>query len=169
MAFLLPQRVVSRVCWRAKESPALPPGATIAPPTAEVKRAGRTRSEFEWLSAPSARRRAPTRIARIDDFGSRQEFCAVSLRRVQHHLLELGGLAEGVRRAGHFGSHQARRSGVIRHNARLMARTYGERPFVLGVQFGALLERSATLAPRDNPLARPGMATASAPSAITRE
>jgi len=44
-----------------------------------------------------------------------------------------------------------------------MARTYGERPFVLGVQFGALLERSATLAPRDNPLARPGMATASAP------
>src|SRR5437879_11780903 len=74
MAILLPQRVVSRVCWRAKESPALPPGATIAPPTAEVKRAGRTRSESEWLSAPSTRRRASTHIARIDDFGSRQEF-----------------------------------------------------------------------------------------------
>ena|SRR2546422_1640851 len=37
----------------AVATPCPPPGATIAPPAAEVKRAGRTRSESEWLSAPS--------------------------------------------------------------------------------------------------------------------
>src|SRR5437867_3656812 len=47
--------VLSRVWWRAKDTPApfSPPGATIAPPAAEVKRAGRARSESEWLSAPA--------------------------------------------------------------------------------------------------------------------
>src|SRR2546422_5849472 len=58
MAILLPQRVavtlthcdVFQTPFRHRHPP---PGATIAPPAAEVKRAGRARSESEWLSAPA--------------------------------------------------------------------------------------------------------------------
>jgi hypothetical protein len=57
----------------------------------------------------------------------------------------------------------------IRHNARLIARTYRAHALVLDVQVRNVPRRPATPAPRDSPLARPGMATASAATAITRK
>lgn len=66
----------------------------------------------------------------------------------------------GLGRAGHFG--------VIRHNARLIARTYrGAHPCTT-YRFGAFSGRSETQAPWENPLAGLGMATDSAANAITR-
>ena len=118
MAILLPQQVALYSSSRRRSVVSLPrsfafttpaPCATIAPSAAEVKRAGRTRAEFAWLSAPTVRavfaplapeaRRLRALLPRLPSRPSRRCLTALWCRRVSRRCASAHAVVPNARRA----------------------------------------------------------------------